>query len=112
MTDDVVNPEISQDDKLWALLSYLLTPIIPLIIMFAMPDKKDRPFLKFHYMQALIWGVAGYILIAIASFTVVLACIVGPVFYIASIFFAVKAYQGNYVNIPVITGFAKNQGWI
>jgi uncharacterized protein len=112
MTDDFVTTDVSQDDKLWALLSYLLTPIVPLIVMFAMPDKKDRPFLKFHYMQALIWGVFAYILLGVSVVIPFLSCILGPLLTVATIYFAVKSFQGEYVTIPVITDFAKNQGWI
>jgi uncharacterized protein len=111
MTDDVVSPEVTSDDKLWALLSYLLTPIVPLIIMFGMPDKKDRPYLRYHYMQALIWGVIGYVLIFVTSFIIIGIC-VAPLFAVATIYFGVKAYQGAYVTIPVLTNFAKNQGWM
>ncbi len=37
--NNFVDPNISSDDKLWALLSYLFTPIIPIILML-MEDKK------------------------------------------------------------------------
>lgn len=112
MTDDFVSTDVTQDDKLWALLSYIFSPVVPLVIMFLMTDKKDRPFLKYHSMQALLFGVVGVIISAIASFTVVLACIVPPLYLIAAIFFGFKAYQGNYFEIPVVTNFAKNQGWL
>ena len=54
-------PEITSDDKLWALLAYIFTPLIPLVILL-MPDKKDRPFLKAHNMQALILGVIEWVI--------------------------------------------------
>jgi uncharacterized protein len=112
MTDEFVSPEVTSDDKLWALLSYIFSPIVPLIIMFVMPDKKDRPFLRYHYMNALVFGVVGFVLSAIASATVVLACIIPPLYLIAAIFYGFKAYQGNYVVIPFLTNFAKQQGWL
>jgi uncharacterized protein len=111
MTDDFVSPEVTSDDKLWALLSYLFTPIVPLIILFGMPDKKDRAFLRYHYMQALVWGVIGYAVIFLTSFIVIGIC-VAPLFGLATIYFGVKAYQGAYVTIPVLTNFAKQQGWM
>ena len=40
-----------------------------------MPDKKDRPFIKAHDMQALAWGVVLYVVSFILSFVVVGACI-------------------------------------
>ena len=43
--------EITDDDKLWALLSWLFWPIA--IIVLLLEDKKQRPFIKYHAIQAL-----------------------------------------------------------
>jgi hypothetical protein len=32
--------------------------------------------------------------------------------FIYAIFLGIKAYGGNEVEVPVITNFCKNQGWI
>ncbi len=49
MTEQTVPPpesiESTSDDRLWALLAYLFTPIVPVIILL-LEDKKDRPFLR------------------------------------------------------------------
>jgi uncharacterized membrane protein len=101
--------DITSDDKLWALLTYLLAPIVPIIILL-MEDKKNRPFIKAHNIQALIWWIFYAVIGGVLSFI-----IVGCVVYLAGIIFAIvwgiKAYQGNYVTIPVITDFVKKQGW-
>jgi uncharacterized membrane protein len=102
-------PEITSDDKLWALLAYVLSPLIPIIILL-LEDKKDRPFLKAHNTQALILGLVNLIIGTILSFTVVLAC-VPMLIWFYMIYLGVQAYQGQYVTIPVITDFVKNQGW-
>ena len=47
---------VTDDDKLWAFLAYALTPLVPIIILL-LEDKKDRPFIKAHNAQALVWGV-------------------------------------------------------
>ncbi len=39
------NYEVTSDDKLWALLAYVVTPVVPIILML-MEDKKNRPFLR------------------------------------------------------------------
>jgi hypothetical protein len=49
-------PEVTSDDKLWALLTYVFTPLVPIIILL-MEDKKNRPFLKAHNAQALFLGI-------------------------------------------------------
>jgi uncharacterized membrane protein len=104
MDQTVSAPEISSDDKLWALLAYLISPIVPIIILL-MDDKKNRPFLRAHTAQALAWGIVVYVL---GTITVGCVYVVGAVF---SIIWGIKAYQGEYVNIPIITDFCKKQGW-
>ncbi len=101
--------EISSDDKLWALLAYILTPIVPIIILL-MEDKKSRPFLKAHTMQALILGVAAWAINFVLSFVLVGLC-TSILTVILVIYYGVKAYQGEVFEIPVITNFVKSQGW-
>lgn len=96
--------DITSDDKLWAALGYIFSPIVPIILLL-MEDKKNRPFIKFHAVQA----IAAFVVISIlATVTLGLGYIVVLVMY----YWAYKAYQGEYVEIPVITNFIKNQGWV
>jgi uncharacterized membrane protein len=95
------NTEVTSDDKLWALLAYILAPIVPIIILL-MADKKDRPFLKAHNIQALILGI---ITVITSSFCV------GILVWIYAIYCGIQAYNGKLVEIPVITNLCKGQGW-
>lgn len=104
--------DVTSDDRLWGLLAYLLTPLVPIIILL-MQDKKDRPFLKAHNMQALILGVAEWLLVTIlsvASFGI-LGCIASVVILVVNIYYALKANKGEYFEIPVITNFVRQQNW-
>ncbi len=98
---------VSDDDKLVSLLAYVLTPLAPIVILL-MEDKKNRPFIRAHNAQALIWGIL-IVLVSIVGFV----CLFVPslVMWVIAIYWGIKAYQGEYVNIPVITDFAKKQGW-
>ena len=110
MTEEkVIDPTVTSDDKLWALLSYLFSPIIPIIVLL-MDDKKNRPWLKKHAIQALIWTVAVGIISGILAIIIIgfLVAVAGAVL---SIIWAIKAYNGEDVNIPVISDFVKKQGW-
>lgn len=102
--------DITSDDKLWALLAYLFSPLVPIILML-MEDKKNRPFIKAHNMQALILGAANWILATVLSPVFFIGCCTGVVLIIAQIYYGIQAYQGKLVNIPVLTDFVKNQGW-
>jgi uncharacterized membrane protein len=99
MTD--FNSEVTSDDKLWALLAYIFSPLVPIIIM-VMEDKKNRPFLKAHNAQALILGI---IAVITSSF-----CI-GILVWFYMIYLGIQAYNGKLVEVPVITNLCKNQGW-
>lgn len=102
--------DITDDDKLWALLSYIFAPVVSIIVLL-MDEKKARPFIRYHSTQALALGILNIVLGTILSFTIVLACV--PFFvWIAMIFWGVKAYQGEYVEVPVLTNFMKGQGWL
>jgi uncharacterized membrane protein len=101
--------EVTNDDKLWALLAYVLTPIVPVIIML-MEDKKNRPFLRAHNAQALAVGVINLLIGVLLSWTVVLAC-VPLLIWIACIYWGIQAYNGKTVEIPVVSNFVRQQGW-
>src|SRR3990172_8043537 len=100
---------ITSDDKLWALLAYVLSPLVPIIILL-MEDKKSRPFIRAHNAQALAWGifnlVGGTILSAVLFF-----CFGAPslLIWLVGCYWGYQAYQGKDVVIPVLTNFIKNQ---
>ncbi|MFZ6029321.1 MAG: DUF4870 domain-containing protein [Chloroflexota bacterium] len=105
MTDQQPSYEVTSDDKLWALLAYVLSPLVPIIILL-MEDKKNRPYLKMHNGQALVLGIIEMVLVV----STVLACF-APILWIVMIYWGIQAYNGKPVVIPVITDFVKNQGW-
>ena len=101
--------DVTSDDKLWAALAYVFTPLVPIIVML-MEDKKNRPFIKAHNMQALVWGIAFYVIVTITSAFLIGLCI-WPIGVLVQLYWAYQAYQGNMVNIPFLSDFVKNQGW-
>ena len=111
MSEQVPNPlagaDVTSDDKLWAALAYVFSPIVPIILLL-MEDKKNRPFIKAHNAQALVMGIIMIVVVPIlATFT----CGIGAILWLIMLYWAYKAYQGQYVTIPVVTDFCKNQGW-
>jgi uncharacterized membrane protein len=109
MAQQPMNTEITSDDKLWAALGYPIF-IIALIMLF-MEGKKDRPFIKFHAVQALALNVVLWVVILILSVTVILA-ICDPVLWLLMIWPAILAYQGKYFEVPVVTKFLRSQHWV
>jgi uncharacterized membrane protein len=116
-----MNTDITSDDKLWAALGYPIF-IIALVMLFV-EGKKNRPFIKYHAVQALalnvvVWVVEiilGILSSALAAVTLgiggVISCI-SPVLWLLLLWPAILAYQGKYFEIPVITKFLRDQHWV
>jgi uncharacterized protein len=100
--------EPTSDDKLWAALSYVFSPIVPIILLL-MEEKKARPFIKFHAVQSLAIGIVMIIVVPIVA-TFTLGC--GSLLWLIMVYWAYKAYQGTMFDIPVVTNLIKNQGWV
>jgi uncharacterized membrane protein len=103
--------DVTSDDKLWALLAYALSPLVPIIILL-MEDKKNRPFIRAHNAQALAWGIVNVVGGTILS-TLLFFCFGLPSLLIwgLGVYWGIQAYNGKMVEIPVITNFVKSQGW-
>jgi uncharacterized membrane protein len=102
MSQEPMSSDISSDDKLWAMLGYLI-PLIAIVVLF-MEDKKNRPYVKFNAVQSI---VATVVLTIISTIT--LGC--GGILFFAMLWWAYQAYQGQDVKIPMISDFIRNQGW-
>jgi uncharacterized membrane protein len=99
--------DVTSDDKLWAALAYVFSPLVP-IILFLMEDKKNRPYIRAHNAQALVMGIVMIVLVPIIA-TITFGC--GSIIWFIMLYWAYQAYQGKLVTIPVVTDLVKNQGW-
>jgi uncharacterized protein len=100
-------PDVTSDDKLWAALAYVFSPLIPIIILL-MEDKKNRSFIRAHNAQALVMGIVMAVVVPIIAVPT-LGC--GSLVWLIMLFWAYKAYQGEMITIPVVSDFVKNRGW-
>ena len=107
MSQSFTPSEVTSDDKLWAALAYVFSPLVPIIILL-MEEKKNRPFIKYHNIQALVIGIVMIIVVPIIAVPT-FGC--GSLLWLIMLYWAYKAYQGEAFEIPVITNFVKNQGW-
>jgi uncharacterized membrane protein len=110
MTQQPTSSTTTHDDLLWAALSYPVFFVIPIAALL-MEDKKVRPFIKYHATLALILQVILLIVMGIFSVTVIGICCL-PLIWGVTLWPAYEAYQGKELEIPVITDFARNQGWL
>ena len=117
MTEELINTpltgdEVTSDDKLWAMLSWIpwvgwVLAIISLLI----EPQKTRKFIRFHAVQALAASVVLWIISFIISLTGVGVCI-APLLGLVTIYPAIQANKGEWFEIPWLTDFCKGQGWI
>jgi uncharacterized membrane protein len=120
--------EISDNDRMMGLLSYVVTLIVPAIILLS-ETGKARPFQRYHAVQSLAVSVAVFVIsllvgcIVILPFAVVLELVTGGVGtcclipvtllpYVPMVYYGVRAYQGEYAVVPVLTDFLVQQGWV
>ena len=95
--------EVTDNDKLWALLAYIIPVLVPLIILL-MEDKKSKPFLKYHAVIALILGILTYLLSALC---------IGLLIWLYGVYIGWQAYStGTMVEVPWLSDFVKKQGWV
>lgn len=98
----------SDNDRLWAALAWLpISPLWPLFAVLALllDDTKNRPFVRYHAIVSLALGIA---LIPISVIT--LGC--GAIVYLVFFWWAFEAYNGRVVEIPVISDWVRQQGWV
>ena len=109
MSEAPVFTDITQDDKLWALLSYIFSPIVPIIVLL-MDEKKARPYIKYHAVMALILGLVMDVLYLVLGWVFVGLCL-GLALYIYMIVIGVKAYGGETMVVPLVTDMIKKNNW-
>lgn len=133
MSDESVDADASNDDRLIAFLCYvtqLFVPVVmPLIVLFS-ESSKNRPFQRYHAVQslalsiliALVLGamsIGGSILFIIpiigwlvGGLLLCLVPIVGLMSVVALLYYGFQAYQGKRFAIPGLTSVLQEQGWI
>jgi len=114
-----VSTGASSENRLLAALSY---PIWIVALVVVLTDLKRDPFLRYHGWQALFWGIAWFVLWVglsvvgtVLSFVpflgVLFSFLAGTLLFLAwvvlSVLYAVRAYQGQRFEIPVVTNAAR-----
>lgn len=123
--------ETTPDDRLWAMLSYLLTLVLPIIAPFAIyvAKKDDSRFAVYHALQNLFLAIAWIILTVASLVTGVLLLLVVPyagevmgflliriapylmvvAFFLCTLVGAIKAYNGEWFALPLVGAMALRQ---
>ncbi|PKQ20447.1 MAG: hypothetical protein CVT66_04720 [Actinobacteria bacterium HGW-Actinobacteria-6] len=95
----------SDTSKLLAALGYVIW-IVALVAILIEPYKNEK-WVKAHAVQALALNLAIYVVSAVTMPLMGLGGIVALVGFVYTIILAVKAYNGESLEVPVIYGFVK-----
>ena len=88
-----------------AALSYLF-PIIAIVVLFVEPYK-DEKFVKFHAVQAIVVGIL-YLIAGAIAWIPLIGWILWIVPVVLAIMGLVKAFQGEYWEMPVAYPFVRS----
>lgn len=121
-------PEGSDSDRLMAMLAWLSMVILQLpivsIIQLAAESTRERAFQRHHAVMSLLFYVTAivYEILASVVFTILTAVTLGcgalclwVIFLVPhalGLYYALRAYNGNRVELPFLTEFAVKQGWL
>jgi uncharacterized membrane protein len=109
----------SSPDQGYRLLAALAYPIpIVLALVIVLTDMKNDRFMRHHGWTALFWGIAWLIvkvglgILAMIPFLGwLLVWVTGPILWLVwlvlSIYYAIQAYNGREVEIPIVSDYAK-----
>lgn len=113
---------VNENDKLMALLAYVFSPLTAGIFLL-LDSTKQSPFLLFHSKQAFGIGAANLIISIVltivgsilATVTCGLGCLLNLIplaIWIMQIYYGIQAYNGKYFDIPYLSQFMRQQGWL
>lgn len=113
---ETTSGKTGMDPKLAGLLSWIFAPVTSIIFMLMEDTKKDE-FVLFHAKQSLVYSIAqiilfpiGLVFMFIPVVGVILNCgmwLVHLAFFAGRIYFAIKAYNGEKIAVPLIGGILK-----
>ena len=107
----------------WLSMVILQLPIVSVIQLLS-SSTKDRPFQRHHAVTSLLFYGAGivYEILAVVVFSILTAVTLGcgaiclwPIFLVPhalGLYYAFQAYSGKRLDLPFLTKFAKDQGWL
>lgn len=97
--------DVTENERVWAMLCWLqimgVWPLVSILVLF-LDNTRHSAYIRYHAMLSLMLGVA---LIPVT----ILTCGLGAVLYLGYFYWAIKAYRGEWVHIPVVSNWVKPQ---
>ncbi len=120
--------ESTGDDRLVSALAWLSMVILQLpivsIIQLLSATNRERPFQRHHAVTSLLFYAGGivyetvagivYVILGLLTLGIGFACL-WVIFFVPHLFglyYALQAYNGKRVELPILSSFGRNQGWM
>ena len=120
--------ESSSDDRLMSALAWLTLVLLQLpivsVIQLLSPTTKDRPFQRHHAITSLLFFAAAIVYEVVAGivYTILGALTLGcgyaclwVIFFLPhalGLYYALQAYNGKTIELPALSNFGRQQGWL
>jgi uncharacterized membrane protein len=120
--------ESSSDDRLMSALAWLTLVLLQLpivsVIQLLSPTTKDRPFQRHHAITSLLFFAAAMVYEVVAGivYTILGALTLGcgyaclwVIFFLPhalGLYYALQAYNGKTIELPALSNFGRQQGWM
>jgi len=120
--------ESNSDDRLMSALAWLTLVLLQLpivsVIQLLSPTTKDRPFQRHHAITSLLFFAAAMVYEVVAGivYTILGALTLGcgyaclwVIFFLPhalGLYYALQAYNGKTIELPVLSNFGRQQGWM
>ena len=120
--------ESTSDDRLvsalaWLSMVILQLPIVSIVQLLSVTNR-ERPFQRHHAVTSLLFYAGGivyeivagiaYVILGLLTLGIGFACL-WVIFFVPHLFglyFALQAYNGKRVELPGLSSFGRNQGWM
>lgn len=93
----------TDDERLWAMLCWVqilgVWPIVSILAL-VLENTRHSAFIRYNAMLSLILAI---VLIPVTIFT----CGLGALLYLGYFYWAIRAYQGEWVRIPVVSNWVQ-----
>ena len=120
--------EPNSDDRLMSALAWLTMVLLQLpivsVIQLLSTSTKDRPFQRHHAITSLLFYAAAivYEFVAVIVYTILGALTLGcgyaclwVIFFLPhalGLYYALQAYNGKTIEMPALSNFGRQQGWL
>jgi uncharacterized membrane protein len=120
--------EPNSDDRLMSALAWLTMVLLQLpivsVIQLLSTTTKDRPFQRHHAVTSLLFYAAAivYEFVAVIVYAILGALTLGcgyaclwVIFFLPhalGLYYALQAYNGKMLELPVLSNFGRQQGWL